>query len=76
MEYDSYQICEVIASFTRHESAAIAESCYVVDIALESGRVGFEHHENQSWQKLVSRSWSILSNLKQLENGSAAPYDR
>lgn len=74
LDLNSYQICEVISSFTWHESAAVAESCNVVNIALQSGRIGFEHHKNQSWQKLVSRSWSILSNLKQLEDRSAAPY--
>lgn len=43
---DSYQVCEIISTFSAHQSGSIAETSYVVNVAVHSDRVRLEHNKD------------------------------
>lgn len=70
----THQICKIVPGLALHQSRIIAEPRNVQNVALQPGRIGFQHHKNQSWQELIRANRPTLAVLQDLDDTSAAAH--
>jgi hypothetical protein len=74
LNFGAYQVGEVVAGLALHQSGVVAEPRDVENVTFESCGVGFEHYEDESWQKLVGADRSPLTVLQDFDHALAAAH--
>lgn len=75
MDWFSHQIGEVVAILSSHESARVAEAGNILDVGLQSGRVCFQHNEDERGEEVIRRRSLFLADFDGVEDVLAATSD-
>lgn len=71
----THQIGKVVSILSRHEPRRVAEACDVLDVGLQSGRIGLQHNIDEGRQEVICRGWFILSDPDGVEDMLTAAGD-
>ena len=69
------QISEVVAGLSAPEAVRQAEADDVLHVGVQAGRIGTQHHVDQSGQEVVCARWLAAGRGQHLEDVLAAPGD-
>ena len=63
-----HQISEVVTILSGHESAGVAKTGDVLDVGLQSWRVGFQHDVNECGEEVICRRSLFLAHFNSVED--------
>lgn len=72
---DRYQVSEVVSVLSSHEPAGVAEAGDVLDVGLQSRRVGLQDDVDEGGQEVISRCCLLLGGLDGIEDVLTAACD-
>lgn len=70
-----HQVGKVVPILSAHQSAWVAEACNVLNVGLQTWRVGLQHDVDECGEEIISRRWLLFGHLDSVEDVFAAAGD-